>query len=176
VLSDLPDRFWAKVDKTDTCWLWTGFLNENGYGRLLGPAGTLGYAHRLAYADVNGDVPKGLILDHVCHNADRGCPGGSECMHRRCVRPDHLEAVTPMQNAHRSHCTTATRTHCAQGHPFSGANLFVDVRGRRRCRTCHRLNNIRQRVRRAVHPSAEDVAWVEARWPGYLSRGSASEA
>jgi hypothetical protein len=32
-------RFWTKVKKTDTCWLWTGVPNDSGYG-VLGVGGT----------------------------------------------------------------------------------------------------------------------------------------
>lgn len=30
----LAARFWARVNKTDTCWLWTGRIDEAGYGLL----------------------------------------------------------------------------------------------------------------------------------------------
>jgi hypothetical protein len=26
-------RFWAKVQKTETCWLWQGTKDRNGYGQ-----------------------------------------------------------------------------------------------------------------------------------------------
>jgi hypothetical protein len=25
------ERFWPRVNKTDTCWLWTGNINHHGY-------------------------------------------------------------------------------------------------------------------------------------------------
>ena len=34
-LSDAYERFWSKVEKTDTCWLWTGATDQTGYGVLI---------------------------------------------------------------------------------------------------------------------------------------------
>lgn len=42
-------------------------------------------AHRVSFEAVNGPVPNGLFLDHVCHN-------------RACVNPSHLRVVTNKQN------------------------------------------------------------------------------
>ena len=77
-------RFWAKVDKTETCWLWTGGQSA-GYGRF-GFKGrpNLG-AHRFAYELLVGPIPPGLDLDHLCRV-------------RNCVNPDHLEPVTRREN------------------------------------------------------------------------------
>lgn len=82
------DRFWAKVDKSGDCWLWTGTLNNHGYGQFDTGANRL--AHRYSYALVNGRIPRSVHLDHKCHNT-------------ACVNPAHLRPVTVKQNAeHRS--------------------------------------------------------------------------
>lgn len=70
------ERFWAKVEKTATCWLWTGFVNPKGYGQF-GVAYRLVLAHRYSWSLANGPVSDGKL---VCHKCDT--PG--------CVRPDHL--------------------------------------------------------------------------------------
>lgn len=83
--------------KTEDCWLWTGLVNAKGYaemGRNLVP-------HRFAYERVNGPIPPGLTIDHVCHSSS-ACRAGTMCMHRRCVNPSHLEAVTHAENVRRS--------------------------------------------------------------------------
>lgn len=69
------ERFWAKVDKSGTCWLWTG-AKLNGYGvfRIDGGAQI---AHRVSYKWAKGEIPEGVQLDHKCHN-------------RSCINPDHL--------------------------------------------------------------------------------------
>lgn len=91
------EGFWAKVQKTDTCWNWTGNLNHLGYGRVwttnrdradrrgVGPM-----AHRVSWELANGPIPDGLLIDHICHNT-------------ACVNPDHLRPVNNKQNMeHRS--------------------------------------------------------------------------
>lgn len=83
----IADRFWKRVDKTDHCWLWTGHRNRKGYGRLSreGARGGLVLAHRLSWEMVNGEVPPGRIIRHICDV-------------RNCVRPDHLALSTQAEN------------------------------------------------------------------------------
>lgn len=93
------DRFWQYVDIVeDGCWLWLGGINPvNGYGSfnlLDGPRRTTARAHRFAYELVFGPIPEGLEVDHVREVG---------CIHRHCVRPEHLEAVTHAENVRRSH-------------------------------------------------------------------------
>ena len=57
------ERFMAKVEKTDTCWLWTGETSKPGYGRIR-VAGKPWHAHRYAFTYANGPIPDGMI---VCH-------------------------------------------------------------------------------------------------------------
>lgn len=78
------ERFWAKVNKTGDCWLWTAALHRNGYGAFR-LNGKVALAHRVAYEIGKGPIPEGMQIDHVCHR-------------RHCVRPDHLRAVTQKQN------------------------------------------------------------------------------
>lgn len=101
----LPERFWKKVDKTASCWLWTASLAK-GYGQFH-MNGALRMAHRVAYEALIGPIAVGLDLDHLCRVP-------------RCVNPDHLEPVTHRENVLRSESFAAKqvmRTECPHGHP-----------------------------------------------------------
>lgn len=86
-MTDFESRFWAKVAVSDGCWLWTGATNERGYGHIV-RAGRFVQAHRAAYELAGGEIPEGLVLDHLCREP-------------RCVRPSHLEPVTHRENLAR---------------------------------------------------------------------------
>jgi hypothetical protein len=88
-------RFWAKVEKTDGCWLWRACIDYHGYGQFkLG--GLTKLSHVIAWTWENGPVPDGLELDHLCRNA-------------LCVRPSHLEAVTHAENVRRGKASATLR-------------------------------------------------------------------
>jgi len=79
------DRFWSKVNKTETCWLWTASKNAYGYGTFgIGRKETW-LVHRYAWTHLVGPIPDGMELDHVCH------------VHN-CLNPKHLRTVTSKQN------------------------------------------------------------------------------
>jgi hypothetical protein len=121
----------------DDCWLWDGRLNAHGYG-VVSVNGRNLRVHRLSYEQSVGEIPAGMTVDHLCHNTDESCPGGSICLHRRCWRPDHLEAVPPGVNVLRGRgpsAGNARKTHCDRGHPFDDANTYW-WKGSRACRAC----------------------------------------
>ena len=128
------ERFWTKVEKTQSCWLWTGAKAE-GYGQFALDGGKKRVkAHRYAYKQLIGIIPEGLQPDHLCRN-------------RGCVNPQHLELVTQRMNILRGVGATAinaAKTHCCRGHCLSGENLYVKPSGERRCMAC-------DKIRRDVH-------------------------
>lgn len=126
------------------CWPWLGRRGRNGYGIAVIPMsrGEGTSAHRLVWELLNGPVPDGWQVDHLCHDP-ASCALGSACPHRCCVNPTHLEPVTPKTNLMRSGsfvAVNATKTHCYKGHPFGPENTYVAPNGRRACRTCQRAN------------------------------------
>lgn len=79
-------RFWRFVKKTSTCWLWTGFIMEHGYGKFgNGDGHTKVQAHRFAYEMYHGRIP---VEEKVLHTCDV----------RHCVRKEHLYTGTNKKN------------------------------------------------------------------------------
>lgn len=119
-------RFWAKVNKTDFCWLWSASKFKTGYGQF----GAGKYAHRIAYEMIVGPIPEGMVIDHLCRV-------------RHCVNPDHLEPVSNKTNLLRGvgfSGVNSRKTHCSKGHPFDEQNTYYSAKGYRACRTCHRIS------------------------------------
>lgn len=113
-------RFWSKVDRTESCWLWTASRSRRGYGYIKGDDDKNVLAHRLSYEWASGPIPDGLEVDHLCRVTS-------------CVNPAHLEAVTPLENARRR---TNVGTRCPKGHEYTQGNSMYDSRGYRLCRIC----------------------------------------
>ena len=82
---ELPDSFWNKVNKTDTCWLWTGATKPDGYG-LFRFNGKSHYPHRLSLSHSLGrPIGNRLLVRHTCRN-------------RNCLNPAHLQEGTHKDN------------------------------------------------------------------------------
>lgn len=138
-------RLWKYVTKTADCWLWTGATGKglDTYGRF-NLCGHTVRAHRLIYTILVGPIPEHLQLRHIC---DRP----------RCVNPAHLIPSTNADNAAdmkakgRGHGWKGDFTHCPNGHPYSGANLYL-FRGYRQCRTCKRAWDRAQQLAKPLRP------------------------
>ena len=118
-------RFWNKVNKTDSCWEWQAYKNRKGYGEFS-LNGKKQSAHRIAYILERGDIPNGLVIDHLCRN-------------RGCVNPEHLEIVTAAENSRRG----LIKAYCKRGHLRTPEN----VKKNRNCKQCHN-KDARERYRR----------------------------
>jgi hypothetical protein len=122
------DVFWSRVEKTDTCWLWRGYVQPDGYPRFKFD-GRPHNAHRLAYEWLVDPIPDGLQIDHLCRV-------------KICVNPAHLQAVTSGENTRRvpGHpaVLNAAKTHCPAGHEYGLLNTYFNA-GRRHCRACRRI-------------------------------------
>ena len=145
---EVLQRFWAKVqpEPNTGCWLWVGATVPDGYGQMY-LDGKPSPAHRIAYELHKEPIPDGLQLDHLCRV-------------RSCVNPDHLEPVTNRENIKRGNAgkREKDRTHCPQGHPYSGRNLVV-MKGKRYCRECRRIaSNKRYYRRKERHEAAARTA------------------
>lgn len=138
-LGSKKERFFDKVyyEPNTGCWLW-GASTIRGYGQFYG------YAHRYSYELHKGEIPDGLVIDHLC------------CV-PLCVNPSHLEAVTQGENLRRMYERgrganhNSMKTCCKYGHPLSGENLVL-VPGGRECRQCGRERSLA--FWRKKHPMA----------------------
>lgn len=107
----------------------TKMLNKWGYARVWTGTGDeprrMRYVHVAAWEAVNGPLPDGMCLDHLCFEPS-------------CSNLDHLELVTRSENSRRQQ--KAMRTHCLKGgHLLAGDNLGSGPW--RRCMQCARDRN-----------------------------------
>jgi len=134
-------RFNRRTKMNDEgCLMWTGPTGKGGYGRFQpdekDPNSKV-QAHRWIYEVVKGEIPEGYQIDHVCHTkaVEAGTCGGSECRHRLCCNPDHLEAVTAAENTFRQDHANRRKTHCPAGHEYTPENTSIRS-GARHCKAC----------------------------------------
>lgn len=141
-------RFMDKVacEPNTGCWLWLGALTPTGYPTFW-INGQTERAHRVSYELFKGPIPEGLTVDHTCHDP-KVCLLGEGCPHRSCVNPEHLAAVTDLENMRRGHgskrgqlAAAAVKhaiTHCPQGHEYSPDNTYIYSQ-KRQCRACRKV-------------------------------------
>lgn len=88
-----------KYEVSDSgCWLYTGKI-DSGYGIFYYQSSRL-RAHRVSYELEFGQIPDGLVLDHLCGN-------------KSCINPKHLEPIKQGDNSRRwfssyKHCETCS--------------------------------------------------------------------
>ena len=126
-IPDLPPKhlasFWSKVNKNgplqrigfdnkvSACWLWTGTINQKGYG-IFNYKGTRYRAHRIALKLAGRELPikRDIHPDHLC-------------LSKGCINSDHIETVSELENIFRGSGITAKyarRERCNKGHLLDG--------------------------------------------------------
>jgi hypothetical protein len=116
----MEEKFWSKVNKTDSCWLWTGCITQKGYGQVRRKEKTY-YTHQYAWILSGNTIPEGHLMRHKCRS-------------RNCCNPEHLETGTPQQNSDdmkRDGTSSANKT-IKKGQAHSMAKLtekdILDIR------------------------------------------------
>lgn len=121
----LPAIFATNSHPATDCIVWTGAQNSKGYGCLvIDGVGQL--AHRVAWEDVNGPIPDGMTIDHLCRV-------------RCCVNADHMEVVTVAENNRRKRRARGVGDVCKHGHRLDSPDaIYVRKSGATECRACIR--------------------------------------
>jgi hypothetical protein len=126
------------------CREWQGTRTPKGYGQRYIPGRNKVYVHRWVWEQINGPIPPGKEIMHLCDNPP-------------CFRYDHLKIGTHADNTRdmaekgRGYGHGLTKTHCPAGHPYDEANTFYKQTRKgyvnRICRTCAREAQRRRRTR-----------------------------
>lgn len=119
-MDTINKRFNESYKIVGKCWEWQKYLDRDGYGTFyFMKKGRR--AHRVSWYLKNGDIPKSMVIDHICKN-------------RKCVNPDHLRCITVKQNNIENSMSVgainANKTTCKMGHKF---DRFY---GQRYCSIC----------------------------------------
>lgn len=85
-LPNAEERFTQNTERRGECLIWTGAINEGGYGRMYSD-GEMAMAHRFAWERAHGTIPEGLFIDHRYHCS------------RSCVEVSHLRLATKAENS-----------------------------------------------------------------------------
>jgi hypothetical protein len=79
-----------RVEGMTPCWIWQGQTDgRKGYPRISVNGVTVA-AHRVSFVHYHGYIPPSIQVDHLCNVV-------------ACINPEHLEAVTNLQNQRRRH-------------------------------------------------------------------------
>jgi hypothetical protein len=122
------------------CLIWELSRKTNGYGQTY-VDGKNQVAHRVAWQALYGEIPQGMVLDHVCHNeaVARGECDGQNCEHRACYNPNHLRLVTQKENTLSGLHAIDVKGGFKCGHEMIEKNILTRKSGYRECKECLRI-------------------------------------
>lgn len=124
-------RFNKFIIKSGECEMWTGYCDDDGYGKFFFKKKNR-RAHRVSYYFKHGDIPKGMVIDHICKN-------------RSCVNVDHLRLVSQAENtlinSNSLGAINKARTTCKNGHAFD--KVYGTIKKQRYCSICENAKSKR---------------------------------
>tara|TARA_R110000803_G_C11723563_1_gene288600 strand:+ start:43 stop:501 length:459 start_codon:yes stop_codon:yes gene_type:complete len=136
------EDFLSRLEKQGDCLVYTGHLNDDGYG-IFGFNNKSWGAHRYSYTHYVGSIPKGLIVLHSCDNPP-------------CVLPSHLRVGSVQDNMDdmvaKGRSGNVNDKECRNGHPRTKENTYINKVSRktdmRVCRICVRASEVRSKARK----------------------------
>jgi len=139
-MKTVEERFWAKVQRGEGCWLWLGGKHKFGYGTFRAGKAVIG-AHRYSWQLHSGQpIPEGSFVLHSCDNPP-------------CVNPAHLRLGSPKDNMQdmstrgRARGGGPPKDVCDRGH----TDWYVNGKtGWKYCRPCRAQNSRDWRKRQAA--------------------------
>ena len=131
-MDKILEKLYQRVicDIKTKCYLWQGTIDSSGYGSFRNKR-----AHRIMFEVVNQEIPKGMLIDHLCNV-------------RNCINPDHLRLSTPKENGSRERANhwNSKKTHCKRGHEYTPENTKTIIRKYghdgwvlRTCKICQKI-------------------------------------
>lgn len=118
-------------------------ISKNGYSQIYHKGKQVPH-HRLIWEQMHGPIPKGMHIDHICHNvavAHDMCGGQRNCVHRSCINPAHLRMLTPTENQLEGLRGLRNRVKCGNGHVLAEVGIVVrkrsDGKTGDRCKECY---------------------------------------
>ncbi|MDB5422566.1 MAG: hypothetical protein JWR59_2513 [Brevundimonas sp.] len=112
------------------CMFYAGAVTPKGYAQKSVKINGVWYnrpLHREMYIALVGEIPEGLVLDHLCRN-------------RSCINVEHMQPVTSGVNTRRGINSNRLKTHCKHGHEYTESNTrkLIHQKGYtyRICLTC----------------------------------------
>lgn len=99
------------IDPVTQCWNWNKSVTSAGYGQFTRNK-KYWTTHTFVYTQMHGEIPKGKVIRHMCHNT-------------KCCNPDHL-----VIGSHRDNYFDSRDVYLKASNKFAKGYIILGVRYR----------------------------------------------